>query len=97
MKQVKVLGSGCAKCKSLVEMVKQAAEQTGVTIELEKVEDMAKIVGYGVMSTPGLVIDGKVVHAGSLPDPQRVAAWLQESQIRGPSSPVTTLFLPSGK
>lgn len=79
MKQVKVLGSGCAKCKALVEMVKQASEQTGVTIELEKVEDMAKIVGYGVMGTPGLVIDGKVVHAGSLPDPKKVITWLQET------------------
>lgn len=79
MKQIKVLGSGCAKCKTLVEMVKQASEQTGVTIELEKVEDMAKIVGYGVMGTPGLVIDGKVVHSGSLPDPKKVVAWLQET------------------
>jgi small redox-active disulfide protein 2 len=76
MKQVKVLGTGCAKCNTLVEMVKQAAEQTGIAIDLEKVEDMVKIVGYGVMSTPALVIDGKVVHAGSLPDAKKIAAWL---------------------
>lgn len=79
MKQVKVLGTGCAKCKTLVEMVKQASEQTGVPIDLEKVEDMARIVGYGVMGTPGLVIDGKVVHAGSLPDAAKVADWLNEN------------------
>ncbi len=78
MKQIKVLGSGCAKCKSLVELVKQAATQTGVAIELEKVEDMARIVAYGVMSTPALVIDGKVVHSGGLPAPDKIAAWLQE-------------------
>ena len=77
MKDVKVLGPGCARCKTLTEMVRQAAEQTGVEIRLEKIEDMATIVGYGIMSTPGLVIDGKVVHAGGLPDAQKVAAWLQ--------------------
>ena len=77
MKDVKVLGPGCARCKTLTEMVRQAAEQTGVEIRLEKIEDMATIVGYGIMSTPGLVIDGKVVHSGGLPDTQKVAAWLQ--------------------
>jgi small redox-active disulfide protein 2 len=76
MKEVKVLGPGCARCKALVEMVKQAAEQSGVAINLEKIEDMATIVGYGVMSTPGLVIDGKLVHAGGLPEVGKVAAWL---------------------
>lgn len=79
MKDVKVLGPGCARCKTLTEMVKQAAEQTGVAINLEKVEDMATIVGYGIMGTPGLVINGKVVHSGSLPDPKKVAAWLQDA------------------
>lgn len=78
MKEVIVLGPGCARCKTLTEMVKQAAEQTGVPINLKKVEDMAAIVGYGIMSTPGLIINGKVVHSGSLPDPKKVAAWLQE-------------------
>ena len=77
MKQVKVLGTGCSKCKTLVEMVKQCAEQTGIAIELEKVEDMAQIIGYGVMSTPGLVVDGKVVHAGGLPDAAKIAVWLK--------------------
>jgi len=79
MKEVKVLGPGCARCKTLAELVKQSAEHTGVAIRLEKVEDMATIVSYGVMSTPGLVINGKLVHSGSLPDPVKVAAWLEES------------------
>lgn len=79
MKEVKVLGPGCARCKTLVELVKQAAEQTGIAIDLEKIEDMAAIVGYGIMSTPGLIIDGKVVHSGSLPDVKTLANWLQES------------------
>lgn len=79
MKEVKVLGPGCARCKTLTEMVRQAAEQAGVAIHLEKVEDMATIVGYGIMGTPGLMIDGKVVHAGSLPDLKKIAAWLQDA------------------
>jgi small redox-active disulfide protein 2 len=79
MKEVKVLGSGCARCKTLVDMVRQAAEQTGVAVNLEKVENMAAIVAYGVMSTPGLIIDGKLVHSGSLPDPKKLAEWLQKS------------------
>jgi len=78
MKQVKVLGTGCAKCKTLTDMVRQTAEANGLAIDLEKVEDMARIVGYGVMSTPALIVDGKIVHAGGLPDPAKLAAWLQE-------------------
>lgn len=78
MKEVTVLGPGCARCKTLAEMTRQAAEQTDVAIRLEKVEDMAAIVSYGIMSTPGLVINGKVVHSGGLPDPKKLAAWLQE-------------------
>jgi small redox-active disulfide protein 2 len=78
MKNVKVLGSGCAKCHTTVELVKQAAADAGVAIELEKVEDMAAIVGYGVMSTPAVVVDGKVVHAGGVPDKAKIAGWLRE-------------------
>lgn len=77
MKQVKVLGTGCAKCKSVVELVKRVAAADGVAIELEKVEDMAKIVGFGVISTPAVVVDGKVVHAGSVPDAGKVSGWLK--------------------
>ena len=78
MKNVKVLGSGCAKCHTTVALVKQAAAAAGVAIELEKVEDMAAIVGYGVMSTPAVVVDGKVVHAGGVPDKAKITGWLRE-------------------
>lgn len=77
MKDVKVLGPGCARCKTLAEMVQQSADQAGIAIKLEKIDDMATIVSYGVMSTPGLVIDGKLVHAGGLPDAKKIAGWLQ--------------------
>ena len=76
MKNIKVLGSGCANCKRTLELIDEASKSKGVEIELEKVEDMAAIMGYGVMSTPGVVIDGKVVHAGGVPDRKSVEAWL---------------------
>ena len=64
MKDIKVLGSGCANCKTTLKLIEEVAQSRGVAVNLEKVEDMAAILGYGVMSTPGVVIDGKVVHAG---------------------------------
>lgn len=76
MKDIKVLGSGCANCKTTLKLIEEAAQAKGLAIHLEKVEDMAAILGYGVMSTPGVVIDGKVVHAGGVPDRKKVESWL---------------------
>lgn len=76
MRDVKVLGSGCSKCQATADLIRQVAEQKGVDVTIEKVTDMAKIVSYGVMSTPGVVIDGKVVHAGSLPVREKITEWL---------------------
>ena len=73
---IKVLGTGCANCKKTVALIDQVARDRGVAIQLEKVEDMRVIMGYGVMSTPAVVIDGKVVHAGSLPGRDKVEQWL---------------------
>ena len=67
---IKVLGSGCAKCKRTIALIEQVARDNGVPITLGKVED-AEILRYGVMSTPGVVIDGKVVHAGGVPAARR--------------------------
>ncbi|ODU14322.1 MAG: glutaredoxin [Thiobacillus sp. SCN 64-35] len=77
MKDIKVLGSGCANCKTTLKLIEEVAQARGVTVRLEKVEDMAAILGYGVMSTPGVVIDGKVVHAGGVPDRNKIEGWLQ--------------------
>lgn len=77
MKNVKVLGSGCANCKATLKLIEDVAREMGVALELEKVEDMQKIVGFGVMSTPGVVVDGKVVHSGGVPDRARIAGWLK--------------------
>ena len=77
MKDVKVLGPGCAKCKTTTELIAAVAKETGAEIALGKVEDMREIVGYGVMSTPAVVVDGKVVHVGSVPARGQVEAWLR--------------------
>ncbi len=74
---IKVLGPGCAKCKSTVEQIDRVAKEAGKSVSLEKVEDMRQIVSYGVMSTPGVVIGGKVVHVGSVPTRDQILAWLQ--------------------
>jgi len=76
MKQVKVLGPGCARCKATEDMVKSEAARLGVEIALEKITDYEAIAGFGIMATPGIVIDGKVVHAGGLPKPADVGKWL---------------------
>lgn len=76
MKNVKVLGTGCANCKRTLALIEEVAKANNVGIELEKIEDIAAIMGYGVMSTPGVVIDGTVVHAGGVPDRKKVEGWL---------------------
>lgn len=77
MKNVKVLGPGCVRCNSTAEMVKAEAEKAGIAVTIEKITDYAAIAGYGIASTPGVVIDGKVVHAGGLPKADDVAKWLK--------------------
>jgi small redox-active disulfide protein 2 len=62
--KIEVLGTGCAKCKSLYEAVQTAVKEKGVAAEIVKVEDIASIMKYGVMSTPALVVDGKVLFSG---------------------------------
>ncbi len=76
MKDIKVLGTGCANCKTTLKLIEEVAQARGVAVNLEKVDDMAAILGYGVMSTPGVVIDGKVVHAGGVPDRKKIESWL---------------------
>nr|WP_321446330.1 thioredoxin family protein [uncultured Cohaesibacter sp.] len=76
MKVVKILGSGCKKCNQTAEMIEQKAKELNIEINLEKVTDMGDILSYGVMSTPGVVIDEKVVHAGGLPTKDSISEWL---------------------
>ena len=76
MKNVKILGTGCANCKNTIALIEQVARDKGVAVTLAKVEELREIMGYGVMSTPGVVIDGKVVHAGGVPSRGKVEQWL---------------------
>jgi small redox-active disulfide protein 2 len=72
---IKVLGTGCANCRNTIALIEQEAQAKGVVVNLEKVEDLRQIMGYGVMSTPGVVINGKVVHAGGVPSRDKIAQW----------------------
>jgi small redox-active disulfide protein 2 len=77
MKNVKVLGSGCKRCETTEAMVKEAAAKLGIDVKVEKVTDYAEIARFGIASTPGIVIDGKVVHAGGLPRAEALEKWLR--------------------
>jgi len=73
---IKVLGTGCANCRTTLALIEQVAQASGVPVTLGKVEDLQEIMRYGVMSTPGVVIDGKVVHAGGVPRREKIEKWL---------------------
>lgn len=74
---IKVLGTGCANCRNTIALIQQVAQARGAAITLSKVEEMRDIVGYGVMATPGVVVDGKVVHAGGVPTREKVEQWFR--------------------
>lgn len=73
---IKVLGSGCANCRNTIALIEQVAAEQGVPVTLTKVQEMQDIVAYGVMRTPGVVVNGKVVHAGGVPTRDKVVQWL---------------------
>jgi small redox-active disulfide protein 2 len=75
MKEIKILGTGCANCTATIKLVEEIARAKGEEISLEKVEDIQKIMSYNIMSTPGVVIDGQVVHAGGIPAKSKVESW----------------------
>ncbi len=76
MKIVKVYGPGCKRCETTEEMVKDAATRLGVDATVEKVTNQRDIAMAGIMSTPGITVDGKLVHAGGLPDKAKLDEWL---------------------
>jgi small redox-active disulfide protein 2 len=74
--RIEVLGSGCAKCNKTKELAEKAVKETGVDAEIIKVEDIDKILEYGVMITPALVIDGDVKVAGKVPSVDDIKKWI---------------------
>ena len=77
MLNIKVLGPGCANCRKLEEIAREAVASLGVAAEIDKVTDMQQIIDYGVLKTPGLVINEKLVSSGRIPTPQTVAEWIR--------------------
>lgn len=67
MKKIQILGTGCAKCQKLAETTKQAADNLGLDYEMEKVTELNQIMSFGVMTTPALAVDGKVLVTGKVP------------------------------
>lgn len=77
MKKIQVLGGGCSKCTILAEEVTKAAQELGVEISLEKITDFQKIMAYGIMTTPALVIDGKVMFSGKVMKAEALKEYLK--------------------
>jgi small redox-active disulfide protein 2 len=76
MKAVKVLGTGCANCRSTIQRVEAVAKELGVPITLEKVESIQDIAACGILATPGVMVDGRIVHSGGVPTREKIASWL---------------------
>ena len=81
---VKILGTGCANCVRLEALVKEAASEAGLVLDIEKVTDITAIMSYGVMHTPGLVIDGEVKASGRVPAKAEIASLLRAVALARP-------------
>ncbi len=79
MVKIQILGTGCPKCKKLASLVEEAAKELALDYELEKVTDVNDIVSFGIMSTPALAVDGKVLVSGKVPSAQEVKRLLEEA------------------
>jgi len=75
--EIKVLGTGCPNCKELEQRVRKVLADLGIAADVEKVTDIQRIMAYKILSTPGLVIDGKVVSSGKIPRLDDIKAWIQ--------------------
>jgi len=76
MRKLQILGTGCAKCKTLAENAKKAVDEAGIEAEIEKVEDIREIMKFNILMTPGLVIDEKVVASGRIPGASEIATMI---------------------
>lgn len=74
--KIEILGTGCAKCQKLEVLVNDVVKTSGVQAEITKVKDIKQIMTYGVMTTPGLVVDGEVKVAGKMPTAEQIKGWI---------------------
>jgi small redox-active disulfide protein 2 len=79
--KVQILGSGCAKCKTLEQKVRLLDDKHRLNLEIEKVTDLQEIMKFGILATPGLVIDGAVKSSGSIPKDDQLLSWLSGTHI----------------
>lgn len=79
MISIKVLGPGCNNCRKVEQAVKEAVEMLGLEATVEKVTDYDEILGYHILATPGLVINGKVVNSGRVPSVAEVTSWVADA------------------
>ena len=77
---IQVLGTGCGKCKALHEVVKKAVHETGVDAQVEKVEDIQKIMAFEILMTPALAIDGEVKTAGRVPSVEEIKRMISPAK-----------------
>jgi small redox-active disulfide protein 2 len=77
MKEIKVLGSGCSKCVKTADLIQLIADNCGISVTVIKETNPEIIMNYGVMSTPAVVVDDKLMHSGSIPDKKKIETWLK--------------------
>jgi small redox-active disulfide protein 2 len=75
--EIKILGPGCARCQQLEKLVREVVSEAGVEATVEKVSDIKAIADYGVFTTPGVVVDGKVKSVGKIPRKEDILGWLR--------------------
>lgn len=74
--EIKILGVGCAKCAATEKTVKETLAEAGIQARVEKITDLLKIAGYGVLGTPAVVVDGQVKSVGKIPKKEEILAWV---------------------
>jgi len=78
--KIEILGTGCPKCKKLSELTQAIVQELGISAEIKKVTDINKIIDYGVMITPALVIDGEIKAVGKIPSKQEMTEWIKKKK-----------------
>lgn len=79
MKEIKILGTGCPKCKTTYKIIEEIAKANNFSGTIEKIEDISDIISYGIISTPAVVIDGNIAFTGDIPPKELIQSWFNTS------------------